>query len=91
MKRLLVASGGRFAVVTIDEHASQCTTPAARQARTSGPTGSYVVQGVGDASVDRCARYAVQHGRSWSRRAAAVAALAADGWIVAKDGSIESD
>jgi hypothetical protein len=83
LERKLVQRHGRWAVVTIDDHAVQVTVPAPGGTR-------YAVNGYGDSSIAAAASYAVQHGKSWPSREAAIEALLDDGWSVSPDNVVDT-
>ena len=59
---------GRWAIVTVDERAVQCTVPDAEGGR-------YFVRGYGDASIARAAEYSRQHGTTYAARSEAMAVI----------------
>ena len=59
---------GRWAIVTVDERAVQCTV-----SDTEG--GCYFVRGYGDASIAQAAEYARQYGTTYATRSEAMAVI----------------
>jgi len=68
IERRPVRVRGRWAIVTIDEHAVQCTVPAYGGGR-------YAVSGYGTTSIDQAAEYGRQHGTTYRTRADAERAI----------------